>query len=184
MLGGESNENGEETTIGLISKNATLYVQPTFFVNFFAVILHDYIVKLPETSWLHVFWSKCGTCSCSPFFRCRSFSPWWPPAFLIFSPLLRNLMLLLLQNMSPLFFLSRSSSFSRWASLECRLTFSFSLSFSLSIFQIFGHDNQSKLNNLDNTDTETFSAFRFCLYWLFSCLCFPKRRRPYAFPPK
>ena len=50
MLGGESNENGEETTIGLISKSATLYVQHTFFVNFFAVILHDYNVKLPETS--------------------------------------------------------------------------------------------------------------------------------------
>ena len=34
MLGGESNENGEETTIGLISKNATLYVQHTFFCKF------------------------------------------------------------------------------------------------------------------------------------------------------
>ena len=46
-------------------------------------------------------------------------------------------------------------------------TFSFSLSFSCSIFQIFGHDNLSKFNTLDNTDTETISAFRFRLYWLF-----------------
>ena len=43
-------------------------------------------------------------------------------------------------------------------------TFSFSLSFSCSIFQICGHDNQSKLNTLANTDTETISAFRFRLH--------------------
>ena len=42
MLSGEGNENGEKTTIGLISKKATLHVQHTF--------LHDYNVKLPETS--------------------------------------------------------------------------------------------------------------------------------------
>ena len=44
-----------------------------------------------------------------------------------------------------------------------------------SVFQICGHDNKSKLNTLDNTDTETISAFRFRLYWLFSCLCFTRR---------
>ena len=55
-------------------------------------------MKLPETFWLHVFWSKCGTCSCSVLFRCRSFSPWWPPAFLIFSPPLRNFILFLQQK--------------------------------------------------------------------------------------
>ena len=47
MLSGEGNENGEKTTIGLISKKATLHVQHTFFVHFFAVVLHDYNVKLP-----------------------------------------------------------------------------------------------------------------------------------------
>ena len=36
--------------IGPISKETTLYVQHTSFVHFFAVILHDYDVKLPETS--------------------------------------------------------------------------------------------------------------------------------------
>ena len=50
MFGGESNENGEKTTIGLISKKATLHVQHTFFAHFFAVDLHEYNVKLPETS--------------------------------------------------------------------------------------------------------------------------------------
>ena len=79
MLSGEGNENGKKkTTIGLISKKATLHVQHTFFVHFFAVVLHDYYVKLPETSWLHVLWRESRTCSCSLFFHCRSFSPWWP----------------------------------------------------------------------------------------------------------
>ena len=53
MLRGEGNENCEKTTIGLINKKTTLLVQHTFFVHFFAVVLHDY-VKRPETSWLHV----------------------------------------------------------------------------------------------------------------------------------
>ena len=51
MLSGEG-KAGErsKTTIALISKKATLQVQHTFFVHFFAVVLHDYDVKLPETS--------------------------------------------------------------------------------------------------------------------------------------
>ena len=73
MLSGEGNKKGEKKTIGLISKKATLHVQHTFFVLFFAVVLHNYNVKLPETSLLPVFG---GTCSCSLFFHCRSFSPW------------------------------------------------------------------------------------------------------------
>ena len=48
MLSGEGNENGEKTTIGLISKKETLYEQHTSFVHFFAVVLHDYNVKLPS----------------------------------------------------------------------------------------------------------------------------------------
>ena len=39
-----------KTTTGLISKKAILHVQPTFFVQFFAVVLRDLNVKLPETS--------------------------------------------------------------------------------------------------------------------------------------
>ena len=53
MLSDGGKENGEKkTTIGLISKKATLilHVQHTFFVHFFAVVLHEYKVKLPETS--------------------------------------------------------------------------------------------------------------------------------------
>ena len=51
MLSGEDNagERGK-TTIGLISKKATFHMQLTFFVRFFAVVLHDCNVNLPETS--------------------------------------------------------------------------------------------------------------------------------------
>ena len=51
MLSGEGNAGERwKTAIGLISKKATLQVQYIFFVHFFAVVLHDYNVKLPETS--------------------------------------------------------------------------------------------------------------------------------------
>ena len=57
MLSGEGNVGERwKTTIGLISqklkknKKTTLQVQHTFFVHFFAVVLHDCNVKLPETS--------------------------------------------------------------------------------------------------------------------------------------
>ena len=62
--------------------------------------------------------------------------------------------------------------------------FSFSLSFSCSIFQICGHDNYSKLNTLENTDTETYFRFPFSssLTLLFSLLY--KTRVAVRFPVK
>ena len=88
------------------------------------------------------------------------------------------------KKMSPLFFISRSRSLSPFFSLSFAglpPTFSFSLSFSCSIFQICGHDNESKLKTLDNTDAETISALNFRLYWL--CLCFTRRWWLCDFPP-
>ena len=41
----------------------------------------------------------------------------------------------------------------------------------------------TKLNTLDNTNTENFSFFCFPLYWLFGCLCFTRCRWPYPFLP-
>ena len=73
--------------------------------------------------------------------------------------------------MSPLSFVSPSSCLSLFFSLSfagLSPTFSFSLSLLFCAFQICGHDNKSKLNTLDNADTETISAFRFRLYRLFS----------------
>ena len=73
---------------------------------------------------------------------------WWPPAFLILSPPLQNFHVVLASNrkMSPLFFISRSRSLLPLFSLtfaDLPPTFSFSLSFSCSIFQICGHDNMT-----------------------------------------
>ena len=46
------------------------------------------------------------------FFHCRSFSPCWPLAFLIFSPLLWNFMSFFQRNSPLLFLITRFSSFS------------------------------------------------------------------------
>ena len=71
---------------------------------------------------------------------------WWPLAFLILSPPLHKIFMLFFQQKKCLlrFFISRSKSLSPFFSLSfpgLPPTFSFSLSFSCSIFQIFGHDN-------------------------------------------
>ena len=51
MLSVEGNVGEQWKTIGLISKKATCAARAAhFFVHFFAVVLHDYNVKLPETS--------------------------------------------------------------------------------------------------------------------------------------
>ena len=53
MLSGEGNAGERwKTTICLINKKATLLVQHAFFVHFFAVVLHDYNVKLPGRNFL------------------------------------------------------------------------------------------------------------------------------------
>ena len=122
MLGGKDNENGEKTTIGLISKKATFTRAVNFFVYFIAVDLHDYNVKLPETSWLHVLCRKRRTCSCFPFFSLS----------LIFTLVAASISLFLTtatkfhvvpptKSVSFVFSLSRCSCSSRWASLACPL---------------------------------------------------------------
>ena len=73
MLSGEGNAGDRrKTTIGLISKKTTLHVQHTFFVHFFAIVLHDYNAKLPET----VFYGGNVVRVLVHFFHCRSFSPY------------------------------------------------------------------------------------------------------------
>ena len=54
MLSVDDNENSQKQSLDLISKITTMHMQHTFFVHFFAVVLHDYHEKLPETSWLYV----------------------------------------------------------------------------------------------------------------------------------
>ena len=111
------------------------------FVHFFAVVLHDYNVKFPETSQLHVLWRKCRT---------RSLF-WWPLAFLIFSPPLQ----FFFKTSVALFLVEL-----RWPAAY----FLFFSVFLLLYIQICGHDNLSKLNTLDKMDTEKISTFRYRLY--------------------
>ena len=183
MLSGEGNAGERwKTTIGLISKKATLHVQNTF-----CTFLCSCFAQLQrETCWNFLvtrFIEEMSYVFSFTFFSLPLIFAlhWWPLAFLILSP-----PLLLEENsnkkMSPLFFISRSRSLSPYFSLSFAglpPTFSFSLSFSCSIFQICGHDNYSELNTLENTDTETISAFR-----LFSCLCFTRRGWLCDFPSK
>ena len=144
MLIGEGNENltVKKTTIGLINKKATLQAQHTFFVHFFAVVLHDYNGKwkfqnIPSYTFyggnvVHV------VLLCFLFFVCLLFFS--PP--LIFTLVAASISDFLIAT----FFISRPSSpffflFSPFSIAGLPPTFSFSLSFSFSIFQICGHDN-------------------------------------------
>ena len=112
----------------------------------------------------------------STFFHCRSFSPCiGGHEHFLFSHCRYKIVMLFFQQkkMSSLFFISRCRFLSLFFPLSFAglpPTFSFSLAFSCSIFQICGHDSCSELNTLENTDTETISPFR-----LFSCLCFTRR---------
>ena len=146
----------------------------TFFVHFFAVVLHDYNVKLPETPLLQAGFLEEVSLSFSP---CIGGRRGWPLAFLSLSPPLQSFHVVLpTKKMSPLFF------FSRWASLACRLLSLF-LCLSLALYSKFVGVT---INLLSTTDTQIISAFRFRLYWLFSCLCFIRRRwlKSMRFPAK
>ena len=107
MLSGEGNVNGEKTTIGLISKKATLHVQHTFFVHFFAFFSHDYNVKHPET-----LWRKCRTCSCSLFFSLLLFFTLVAASISHFLTAAANVHVVLPTKNVPLFFTSRSTELS------------------------------------------------------------------------
>ena len=131
----------------------------------------------------HVLLRKCRTFSRSLYSHCHSISPCigdrWHFSFCHRRFCWKKI---LTKKKSSLFFISRSRSLTPYFSLSfagLSPTFSFSLSFSCSVFQICGHDNYSELNTLKNTDTETISAFR-----LFSCLCFTRRRWLCDFPSK
>ena len=75
MLCGEGNENGEKTTIGLISKKATLHVQHTFFCTFlcrcFARLQRETYRNFSVTR----FMEEMSYVFPFTFFHCRSISP-------------------------------------------------------------------------------------------------------------
>ena len=122
MLSSEGNQNGEKTTIGLISKKATLHVQHTFFVHFFAVVLQDYNVKIPETSWLHLLWRKCHVCSCSLLFFTAAY--FHLPGRQLFSFSHRRFKIFMFffqRNWSPSLFISLSLALSLLLNVEIKI---------------------------------------------------------------
>ena len=168
MLSGEGMQCRKTVKNNNRSNQQKQHSSTLFLVHFFAVVLHDYNVKLPETSQLHVLWRKCRTRSPSLFFTAAHFHLALVAACIshFVTSATQNFHVVLPTNKCLLrLFISRSKSLSPFFSLSfvgLPPTFSFSLSF--SIFQICGHDHLSKFNTLDNTDTETISAFRFRLY--------------------
>ena len=88
MLRGEGNENGEKTTIGLISKKSNLASAAYFFVHFFAVVLHDCNLKLLSYTFYR---GNVVLVLVHHFLLPLIFALyWWPLAFLILSPPLQN----------------------------------------------------------------------------------------------
>ena len=182
MLSDECNAGERwKTTLGLITQKATLHVQHIFLYISLPLFCTNTTWKLLK---LLRFIEEMSYVFSFTFFSLPLIFTlhWWPLAFLILSPPLS-----LEENSNKkclfhVFFIPRSRSLSPYFSLSFAglpPTFSFSLSFSCSIFQICGHDNYSELNTLENTDTETISAFR-----LFSCLCFARRVWLCDFPSK
>ena len=87
------------------------------------------------------------------------------------------------QKMSPLFFICPSRSLSPFVSLSFA-----GLCLPLSLFLCVPLALYSKVVdmtiNLSLIHTETISAFRFRLHWLFNCLCFTRRGWLCDFPLK
>ena len=148
MLSGEGN-GGEQwkTTIGLISKKATLHVQHTFFYVFLCLCFARPQRETSRNFLATRFMKEMSHVFLFTFFSLPLifFLHWWPVAFLILLPPLQNFHVVLSRKkMSTLFFISSSRSLSPFFSLNFAglpPPFSFSRSFSCSIFQICGHDN-------------------------------------------
>ena len=139
MLSGEGNENGEKTTIGLFSKKNNFARAAHFFSTFLCRCFARLQCETSRNFLVTRFFR-------SLFFTAAHFHlalvaasiSHFVTAATKFSCCSSN------KKMSPLFFISRSRSLSPFFSLSFAglpPTFSFSLSFSCSIFQICGHDN-------------------------------------------
>ena len=148
MLSGEGKENGEKTTIGLISKKAALHVQHTFFCTFlcrcFARLRHETSRNFSVTQFLE---KKSYVFSFNFLMPVIFTLHWWPQAFVTTATKCSCCSSHKKKNEKcflRFFFISCSRSLSSFYSLSFAglpPTFPFSLSFSCSIFQICGHDN-------------------------------------------
>ena len=147
MLSGKGNpvERGK-TAIGLISKKATLHVQHTFFCTFICLCFARLQRETSGNFLVTRFMEEISYVFSFTFFHCRSFSPCiCGRLHFLFCHRCYKIFLLFFQqkNASFVFFL-RPRSLSPFFLVELRLPaayFSFFLYFSVSIFQICGHDN-------------------------------------------
>ena len=154
MQSSKGNENGEKTTIGLIGKKANLQVQHTFF--YISLPLFARLQRKTSRNFLvthfmtYVFLFT--------FFSLLLIFTFGHQYFSFSQRRYKFFMLSFQKRMSPLFFISRSSSLSlffslSFAGLSPACTFSFSLSFYFSVSQIADITINLSLILLDNTDT-------------------------------
>ena len=141
MLSGESNENGEKTTMGVISKKATLHVHWQSLTLFLYISLP---LCCTTTTWN--FQKLPGYTFCggnvvrvlATFFFTAA--PWWPDSISHFLTAATKISCCSSnKKMSPLLFsllLALCRSFSRWSSLVCR-PLSLFLCVSLSLYSIY-----------------------------------------------
>ena len=161
-------ENGKKTITGLISKKSNFAGAAHFFCTFLCRCFSRLQREASRNFLVRRFMKEMSYAFSFTIFSLPLIFTlhWWPLAFLILSPPLQNFHVVLPANrcLFRFFYLSLSITVALFLVELRQPTFSFSLSFSCSIFQICGHDNLSTLNNLDNTDTETIFAFHFRLY--------------------
>ena len=125
------------------------------------MVWRNITLNLPETSLLHVLWRKCRTCSRSLFFNAAHFYLALVAASIShFLTAITKFGVVLPTKKCLLCFLSLAldlcRSFSRWPA-------AYVLFFAVFVL-LYISNLWSKLNTLDNTDTETISTFRFRLY--------------------
>ena len=135
MLSGEGNA-GERwnSTIGLISKKNNFALAADFFVQFFAVVLHDYKAKLPET----FFYGGMSYASSFTFFSLPLIFSllWWLLAFLIIFVTAATKFSCCSSNKKGLLCYLSLALDPRWVSLACR-PLSLFLCLSLALYCIF-----------------------------------------------
>ena len=149
MLSDGGNEKGEKKNNGLISKKATFARAANFFCTFLCRCFARIQRETSRNFLVTLFLEEMSYVFSFTFFHCPLIFTlhWWPLALLMLSPPLQNFHVVLPKKNVSFFFsslISRSRSLSPFLSLSFAglpPTFSFSLSFSCSVFQICGHDN-------------------------------------------
>ena len=158
MQRSKGNENGEKTTIGVISKKVTFCRCSTLFCTFLCHCFARLQRKTSRNFLVTHFMTEMSYVFFFTFFSLLLIFTFGHQYFSFSQRRYKFFMLSFQKRMSPLFFISRSSSLSLFFSLsfaglspEC--TFSFSLSFYFSVFQIVDMTINLCLILLDNTDT-------------------------------